>query len=272
LESMFVLQDGLYLPTDRSRGPWDPAFLHGGAAAALLVHGVEAERKDPAMVISKIAIDLMRPVPAAPLALSAQVVRDGKRVRYVDVTLRSMDQLIARAAAVMLRPSALYAGQEAAPAQAVIKGWETLPLRPWMDRPDERKLFHTGLEIRLLREPYTGEPSLVWARVPYDFLPGRPLTPTVHAAALSDLTNGIGMMSVPGALRPFINPEITLYLVREPVGGWFCLEGVGRAEHAGLATSNVNFHDAGGLVGHACLASMANALTKEPGSVRGGRG
>ncbi|HXC37688.1 MAG TPA: acyl-CoA thioesterase domain-containing protein, partial [Burkholderiales bacterium] len=99
---MFVLQDGLYLPTDRSRGPWDPGFLHGGAAAALLAHGVEAERKDPEMVISKIAFDLMRPVPMAPLSLSAQVVRDGKRVRYVDVTLRSKDQLVARAAAVML--------------------------------------------------------------------------------------------------------------------------------------------------------------------------
>jgi hypothetical protein len=257
---MFVMEGDRYLPTDRARGPWNDKFLHGGAAAGLLAHALDSTRGDSALISTKMTFDLMRPVPVAPLSIDTQVVRDGRRVRYVDATIHWEGNLIARGSAVMQRPDPSQAGAFGSPSQSRFDAWEALPLTPWMNRPDERKLFHTGLEIRMLREPYTGQPMAVWARVPYDFLPGRPLTPIEHAATLSDLANGVGIMSSPGPIRTYINGEITLYLLRPPEGDWVLIESVGRGEHRGIATSNVNFYDVDGLVGHVSLASMTNAV------------
>ncbi|MGE0384467.1 MAG: acyl-CoA thioesterase domain-containing protein [Gammaproteobacteria bacterium] len=262
---MFTYESGCFMPTDRARGPWNREFLHGGPTGALLTHLVESAR-EPGLFTTRIAIDLLRPVPVAPLSFDTQVVRDGRRVRYVEVSLYDGQARVARADAVMQSFDAAAAPPVAAadlPASNPAAGWEQVPIGPWLGRPDDRILYHTGIQCRLLRTPYVGQPAAAWLRVPYALLPGRPLTPIEHAGTLADCANGIGLMSRAGPLRGFINGELTIHLVRAPVSDWICMECAGFGEYAGLCTSNVNLYDGAGLFGHVGLAGMANPLPED---------
>lgn len=258
-ESIFTRDGELFLPTDRAQGAWGNGSLHGGPVAALLAHALESERPEGLMT-SRIAFDLMRPVPMAPLAIAARVTREGKRIRYVDAAILAGDQVVARASAVMQRVGAPDAGEVSLPEGLDIPRWQDVPRKPWMNRPDERVRYHTGVEVRIHGQPYQGQLVTIWAHVPYALFPGHALTPVEQAAALSDFGNGINLMSRTVPEAPFINSEITLYLHREPVGDWLCLECTGRGDRDGLVSSVARLHDETGFCGHAGIAGMANPL------------
>src|SRR5688572_11877170 len=90
-----VEPDGeLYVATELTRGPWDPGAQHAGPPAALI--GRELERLgggriggpdgSPAQV-GRVTYELLRSVPIAPLRVSAEVLRPGRRVEMVGATL-----------------------------------------------------------------------------------------------------------------------------------------------------------------------------------------
>jgi hypothetical protein len=56
-------------------GPWDGGMQHGSAPAALAVWAAESIPAKEAMRIARVTIDLMRPVPLAPLTLQTEVLR-----------------------------------------------------------------------------------------------------------------------------------------------------------------------------------------------------
>lgn len=260
LECMFLRDGEHYLPQDRARGPWHPDFLHGGPVACLLAHAVEGLRPGPGFIVSRLACDLLLPVPVAPLALETRIVRDGKRIRFVEAVIVADGTPVARASAVLLRRPADETGQTSVRHEAALPMPEELPPVPWMHRPDDRRLFHTGVEIRIVGQSYGGDPVSVWARVPYELFPGHALTPFEHLGAVSDFTNGIGILSRQGGMRPFINGDIVIQLHREPEGGWVCLEGVSRGDRDGLCSSLVRCRDRSGSFGHAGITGMANPL------------
>ena len=259
-EAMFTPVDSDYLPGDRARGPWHPDYLHGGPVGALVAHGLELQRDDDAFSVTRITMDLMRPVPVAPLSLSTRVVRSGRRVRYIEGAISAGGEVVTRISAVMSRRSGSNQPVATTLDSRAVPDWRDLPSGPWMNRPDSRCRFHAGLEVRLAGRPHSGEPVGVWVRVPYDLLPGTPLTPLERVGAIADLTNGTGMLSREGALKPFINSDITIHLFREPAGEWIYLHSAGRGDGAGLATSCVNLHDEEGLFGHSAVSAMINPL------------
>jgi hypothetical protein len=259
MEPLFIFEHGQYLPTDWARGPWDIKLLHGGPPAALLAHALDAERREE-LWTTRMTIDLLRPVRLAPLSVRTQVVRKGKRIQLVDAFLHEADDtLVARASGLMLRRND-NADDTANPPQqkCTLPSWETLaPLALGDDGED--RLFHRGTEFRPVRHTDSGELFAVWIRIPYALLPDRPLGPLAYAAAISDYVNAVGSMATPSR-HSFINADINLSLHREPVGDWLCLESLGRPAQAGIATSNVNLHDALGLLGSVSASCLANPM------------
>jgi len=58
--------DARFVPTGLTRGPWHPDAQHGGAPGALLALCAEEFDGGAEMAITRIAIDLLRPVPRTP--------------------------------------------------------------------------------------------------------------------------------------------------------------------------------------------------------------
>ena len=95
--------DGLYRPSELTRGPWDPAAQHGGAPAALLAGLVGRAEPGAEMRVARLTYELLRPVPLDELRAEAEVIRPGRRVQLVEARLHAGDALVVRALAVRVR-------------------------------------------------------------------------------------------------------------------------------------------------------------------------
>lgn len=98
--AVFEIDGDRALPTALARGPWSPDAQHGGAAAALIARAAERCDPGPADFVARLTIDLLRPVPLAPLEVRARTTRPGKKVQWVEVVLVADDVEIVRATAL----------------------------------------------------------------------------------------------------------------------------------------------------------------------------
>ena len=102
-DAVFIPDGDVFTPTEHAGGPWDPRALHGGAPAALMARAIEAVEPDLDMFVSRITAEFMRPVPMAPLKLTTEVIRPGKKVQLVQASLTADGQEVARATALRIR-------------------------------------------------------------------------------------------------------------------------------------------------------------------------
>ena len=66
-EALFCREGGRYLPSILAQGPWDPTTQHGGAVCALIAAASETVEPPRSMRPARFTVDLLRPVPLAPL-------------------------------------------------------------------------------------------------------------------------------------------------------------------------------------------------------------
>lgn len=110
--------------------------------------------------------------------------------------------------------------------------------------------FHnTGMEVRFV-EGSLVEPgrSIAWFRLAVPLLVGETPSPLVRVAAGADFSNGASSI-LPWEHYTFINPDLTIYLHREPVGEWVGLDAVTKPgpDTTGIAESHL--YDEQGPIG-----------------------
>jgi acyl-CoA thioesterase len=87
---------------------------HGSAPAALVVWAAEAVATPVPMQIARVTIDLMRPVPVAPLTLETEVLREGRKIQLCAVRLRAGDAIVVGATVLKIKTQALLLPPEVA--------------------------------------------------------------------------------------------------------------------------------------------------------------
>src|SRR5215213_8879368 len=102
-EHVFEVDGDLAVPTELARGPWSPDAQHGGAPAALLAGQLEAFDPGTATFPARFTLELMRPVPLAPLRIERRTIRPGKKVQLVQGSLFAGDVEVTRATLLRLR-------------------------------------------------------------------------------------------------------------------------------------------------------------------------
>ena len=106
-------------PTKYTAGPWGNDLQHGGAPTALISWAAERLVPREPMQVVRITVDLLRPVPIAPLKIRAEVVREGRKIQLCAVTLLHEDVVVVRATVLKIRrvERPLFAGQAPTPLQ-----------------------------------------------------------------------------------------------------------------------------------------------------------
>jgi hypothetical protein len=78
-------------------------MVHGRLLAGLAARAVEGAVHDPELRVVRLTVDLFRTPPMMPLHVATHEIRNGRRVRVVDVSIRAADVEVARASALLLR-------------------------------------------------------------------------------------------------------------------------------------------------------------------------
>jgi len=248
--AVFERDGDLFVPTELARGPWDPNALHGGPSAALLAHAIESVPSEQPVVLARLTVELVRPVPMAPLRVETRPTTTGRKVQRVEASLIAGDREVARASGVRLRE--LPAGvldPSVTPTAAPPPRPDPLPQPP--DIEEWPTNFGRAMEWRG-RPPRSGEygAQAVWFRLTVPMVAGEATTPWMRIAGAADFGNGIST-DLSWETHTFINPDLTVYVHRLPVGEWICLDARTWAQPNGVALAVSTLYDDTGLIGQA---------------------
>lgn len=259
---------GRYLPTELARGPWDPTALHGGPVAALLAGAAESlapgpERPASEMAVTRLSVELLRPVPLEPLELTAQLVRPGRKVQLVDCALRTENQLVAMGRALRLLRRAPTAGGEGAPGDARLPGPE-VGVPAAIATASYRGFHSEGAELRFVEGSFEEPgPATAWVRLTVPVVAGQPTSPVQRAAAAADFGNGISAV-LPFDRWRFINPDLTVTLERPPEGQWVALRARTSLGVPGIGVARGELLDSQGAFGSSFQCLVVEPRTPRP--------
>jgi Thioesterase-like superfamily len=248
MDAIFRVDGNRVVTSPNAAGPWDPGMQHGSAPAALVVWAAEAVPTPVPMQIARVTIDLMRPVPVAPLALETEVLREGRKIQLCAVRLRAGDTVVVGATVLKIKTQALALPPEVA----------DLPVElPGPDQAREEKAnfssspFVTGISMRAARGHFgVPGPGAIWYRADRPLVEGFPVSQAMRAVVAADFCNGTSAV-LDFREWTFINADLTVSFARQPVGEWILLDAeswIG-PDGAGLATARLA--DTSGYFGRA---------------------
>jgi Thioesterase-like superfamily len=245
LAEAFFEQDGdLLVPSELTRGPWDPGAQHAGPPSALVARAIERFEPRPGMRVGRITLEILRPVPLEPLSLGVELVRPGRSVELLEATLSGPGGELIRARAWRLQASELRLDEhEPAP-----PGPETAAEGEFFATGEEVG-YHTAMEYRFVSGGFVEQgPAIVWMRPRVPLVAGEETSPLERVFIAADSGNGVSA-ALDWRSTIFINTDLTVHLLREPVGEWVCLDAVTHVDGLGMADSAL--YDERGRVGRA---------------------
>jgi hypothetical protein len=203
--------------------------------------------------VSRVAFDILGVIPAGPVEVSARVIRPGRTIELVEAELSAAGRVVVRATAWRL----------AVTDTTTIAGGDVpdLPGPEWGSPWEGSELWQGGfirsLQFRVLPGWQPGR-GRVWLRTDVDLVDGEPSSPLARFFGMIDTANGIAVRADPTTLL-FPNTDLTVHLVREPVGPWLGLDTTVTFGADGVGLTASLLYDQGGPVGRA-----AQTLTLRP--------
>jgi acyl-coenzyme A thioesterase PaaI-like protein len=259
--ALFRRDGSRVVPTPLARGPWDPNALHGGAASALLAWACETHDPGPASYLTRLTVDLLRPVPLAPLELRVRTLRPGHKVQWVEASLIDGDErAVAHATALRMRIAKVDTNGSAEGVADPPPPRESAPA-PLFPFGEGAIGYWTANEVVLVRGTWTEPgPGIAWLRLKCPVIDGEPVSPAMRVAAAADFGSGIGN-AVRFTNANAINAELSIHLHRHPIGEWVCIESSAWVQPMGVGMAESRVHDEQGPLGRA-----VQSLLVEPAS------
>ena len=241
-----------------ARSPWSEKMLHGRLLAGLAARAVESDGHDPGLRVVRLTVDMFRSPPMSSLTVATRVVRDGRRVRVADVSIKCADVEVARASALLLR-AGVHPGGEVWRAP----DWDA-PLPETVPPPGDSGASG-GWDLRLMTAGgfWSADRKRLWTRDRWELVAGETPSPVVRAALAADLPNPVANSGVEGL--QFINADLTLFLGRPPASEWIGLEVTGHVGHDGIAVGSCGMYDTSGPIGWSSVCAIATAATLSDG-------
>lgn len=260
-EFLYAREGDVFVPADAAVSPWHPSLLHGGSATGLMGYAIE-KHVPPGFFATRISMDLVRPVPKAPLSLQAQVARDGSRLKVIEVEVTHNGKTVCRASAVLAKMQRVELPAYAPRPHPAPPGPEGLPTFSIQAMLDAKGLpiptgLHTRVEVRSERLWEEQGHNTSWLRLPVEIVRGEAMTPFTRACTLSDLGNGVAQLNL-GNASGMINADVTLALFRLPEGEWLCFESEAQVQPTGVGVVHTRLFDTAGAVGYVVQSVMAN--------------
>lgn len=257
MHALFVPDGARLVPTELTRGPWRPDAQHGGPPSALLGRAVEAEATARDGQVARVGVELVRPVPLDPLAVSTRAQPVSRRVTHVEAELATADGVVARARALVLHVTAMEPVTEPGPRDLPGPGGEA-PAPAWMVDDGVPAYHRDAVEHRFALGGF-GQPgpAVDWIRLRVPLVAGEATSGLCRALAVADFGSGVSAVFGEGASVGLINADLTLALHRPPTGEWVRLASTTRLGPEGVGLCTTELGDLDGPVGVASQSLLA---------------
>jgi len=239
-----------FIATDLVRSTWSAALQHAAPVSALLVRGLErcAARDDTRL--SRVAIDLLGPVPAeGDLWVRSQVERPGKQIELISA------EMLALGPDGEPRPTARASGWRLQQLDTADLVHAAAPLPRPVSEARSRNLekdwdpnYVHSLDWRWLTKPLTDGPGESWIRPTVNLVNGEAMTSLERLFAVADCANGIGS-KLDITRWTFLNNDLVVHVHRIPDGDWIGIRAETNYGPDGIGTTVGTLFDETGAVG-----------------------
>lgn len=244
-------QGGMWVPGPQAKGPFPGQ--HGGAVGAVLAARMEnwATENDAGRPV-QFALNLLKPTPMEPIRIDIDVLQSGRRVSVLRGEVSVAGKCTAIATAIFTHTGPVPTVVNSEPeigdplTSTLIALHEHLP-SPW---------FRDTVEMR--RAP----DGTVWMRQIQS--PVAPLTPLARVVAHADWASGVARPETPETPRVsgFPNTDLTVHMVREPVGEWIGMSGEPIWQDDGIGLTTAELRDVQGPIGRSAQSLILLPLTE----------
>ncbi len=244
--------DGI-VPSELTRGPWDPDSQHAGPPSALLARAIELCEPREGMRMGRVTVEILAPIPIAPLRVSARVVRPGRSVELIEASLEGPGGEVMRARGWRLAGGEVTADweqDEPPPGAEDAAALEFVPSGATIG-------WHSAMEIVFARGRFLEPgPATVWMRPRVALVEGEEFTPLQRVMVAADGGNGVSApLDWSGFI--FINTDLSVHLLRPPEGEWVCLDAVTHVD--GIGMTDTALWDERGRIGRAAQTLLVRA-------------
>ena len=257
--SFFTESGKQFLPSELTRGPWDPGSQHAGPPAALLGRAIERCGEPEGTHVGRVTYEILKPVPIAPLTVEARIVRPGRSVELIEASLSGPDGEVMRATAWRLRTKPVEFEPNPVPSnEPPAHGPADAQPRDFFQTGSDIG-YHTATEYLFVEGAFVElGPAVVWMRMLHPLVEGEEPTPLQRVLVVADSGNGVSA-AIDYERFMFINTDLTVHLHRLPATEWVCLEAVTRAETAGVGMSDTLLWDERGRIGRAAQTLLVRS-------------
>jgi hypothetical protein len=250
------LGGGRFRSSPATSGPWSPLAQHGGPPAALLARALENLDGGSARTIGRFTMDLLGPVPVQDLTVTASVIRPGRTVSLRQAELGDESgRVVARAQAWAFPAGGWPEG--AAPGDVGTR----LPHGPADGHHEEppaswSRGYLDSVEWRWIEGAVTRPgKAVVWMRPLVPLVPDEEMTPLQRLLGCVDSASGASAALDPAEWN-FMNTELTVHVVRPPVGEWVCLAAETTISTGSVGLAAAEVYDEDGLVARSAQALL----------------
>lgn len=250
----FYARDGdRYVPSELTRGPWDPDSQHAGPPSALIGGLLERHEGGEDRQLARVTFEILRAIPIVPLTVEVRTLRGGRSVELLEAVLSDERGELIRASAWRISTRGVE-----------LPELDREPAPPGPENGAEKDFFPTGQDVgyqsateyRFLEGGFMEQgPARVWMRVTVPIVEGEEPTPLQRVLAVADSGNGVS-----GALDyreyMFVNTELTVHLHRLPAGGWVMLDARTIPEPTGIGFTETALYDETGPIGRSAQALL----------------
>lgn len=238
---------GLFDSSPLTAGPWSASSQHAGPPSALLAREIERYQPRDGHRLARVSIDILAPVPVAPLAITVEAIRTGKRVQLLQATAQADGRtvLIGRAWRIAAASADFPVdAREPAPAGA----------EPTAQRGAFPEGWHAGGYLSAIDWCFeeggfaADGPARAWARPAVRLVDGEPMTPWQRVLTVGDSGSGISACAPP-AQHPAINCDFAVVLHRDPAGEWIGMDSRTIVTPGAGAMTQTTVFDAAGAAG-----------------------
>lgn len=252
MDAIFRVDGNDVVTSPNAAGPWDPSMQHGSPPAALVVWAAEKIPTQTGMRIARVTVDLMRPVPVAPLTIESEVLREGRKIQLCGVRLKAKGVVVVSATVLKVRQHTPELPPEAVIHPVELPGPDQSPVD---DGAFSSSPFTTGCSLRAARGKFgVPGPGAIWYRADRAIVEGAPISQAMRAMIAADFSNGTSAV-LDFMQWTFLNADLTVSFAREPVGDWILLDAESWVGPDGAGLAMARLADTRGYFGR-CVQSL----------------